>query len=176
MSRGYGIPIPPVLHERYNFVLILFLPTPVIKGQRRHLEAAWATGGQWLSWRSVPSLSARGGKNPSRWTCWDTIRSPKASSNTPFLVRGEELRSACLPTRVSWERASAPCAGPCGLMPGEDSHVERPDLAWPSGENACHPCQRSASGLRFSVLVPRGELPRSNGITLVPLNIRDFRF
>lgn len=68
MSRGYGIPIPPVLHERYNFVLILFLPTPVIKGQGRHLEAAWATGGQWLSWRSVPSLSARGGKNPSRWT------------------------------------------------------------------------------------------------------------
>lgn len=109
-------------------------------------------------------------------TCWDTIRSPKASSNTPFLVRGEELRSACLPTRVSWERASAPCAGPCWLMPGEDSHVERPDLAWPSGENACHPCQRSASGLRFSLLVPRGELPRSNGITLVPLNIRDFRF
>lgn len=108
-------------------------------------------------------------------TCWDTIRSPKASRGllSWSVERSCGLRAYPL---VSPGNGSQPrLLAPCWLSPRRGQPRGKTGPRGAERRERMHPCQRSASRLRFPLLVPCGELPRSNGITLVPLNISDFR-
>lgn len=178
MSYGYEIPMPPVLSETYNFVLILFLPTSIIKGQgitrphRRWTDSGSAGEGSWV-WAPTVERVHPGGQGLHHLFRQYTFSNSIAW--IPFLVRGQELLSLWLPSHVFCERVSAPSAG---LMLAQFQERTATWKVWSLGGWVGRMCALSTFPQRATLLSTRPPSITSNisDSALVPLDVRDFRF